>query len=409
MSIRELNYSVGINSIEPSYELDAGTQRDIEATNICFSLSEELWQKLGDYSALRFRFDFYDATGKLLRGDSFKIGGKQTLSTKLPFEVTRHGGRILIYLIITKIIDGKTDFEVYSCSARLRIKRLPCGNGCSDGESFTTLAESTKAAAESAEGSSIASKSCSEEAAKSAVAASSAADRAEKASELFDGSNIFIFDGGEASPKADVEIEIDEEAVTDEAWDPDSDNEEERAKASLPITSGGVYKIQEELKQAANDYYDPDSDSEEIKNKSALPITGAGIKALLNLIYPVGSVLTFHDNKNHSSHLGFYWERFAVGKTLIGYDENDGDFNVTGKSGGEKNHKLTVDEMPSHSHSVEVKYKLDTVTNASGVRHTGSGSLTATNEGIKIADAGGDEPHNNLPPYIVTAFWIRSK
>lgn len=36
------------------------------------------------------------------------------------------------------------------------------------------------------------------------------------------------------------------------------------------------------------------------------------------------------------------------GRTLVGIDDQDTDFNVVKKTGGEKTHTLTVSEMPRH-------------------------------------------------------------
>lgn len=38
------------------------------------------------------------------------------------------------------------------------------------------------------------------------------------------------------------------------------------------------------------------------------------------------------------------------GKTLVGKDENDIDFNTIGKEYGEKEHTLIIDEIPGHNH-----------------------------------------------------------
>ena len=40
------------------------------------------------------------------------------------------------------------------------------------------------------------------------------------------------------------------------------------------------------------------------------------------------------------------------GRFVVGYDAKDGDYNAVGKTGGEKTHRLTVAEMPSHNHSI---------------------------------------------------------
>lgn len=75
---------------------------------------------------------------------------------------------------------------------------------------------------------------------------------------------------------------------------------------------------------------------------------------LMKLVFPVGSTYCTQDNTNPSEILKFgTWER-VKGKVLVGLDEDDTDFNEIGKTGGEKKHTLTVDEMPSHTHDVAI-------------------------------------------------------
>lgn len=82
-------------------------------------------------------------------------------------------------------------------------------------------------------------------------------------------------------------------------------------------------------------------------------LTGSGLwKELVNLIYPVGSIYMSVNDVSPESFMGGTWERFANGQVLVGVDENDTDFNASGKTGGEKSHVLSADEMPSHSHTV---------------------------------------------------------
>ena len=40
-----------------------------------------------------------------------------------------------------------------------------------------------------------------------------------------------------------------------------------------------------------------------------------------------------------------------TGRVPVGYASSDTDFNAVGNTGGEKTHKLTTTEMPSHGHS----------------------------------------------------------
>lgn len=71
-------------------------------------------------------------------------------------------------------------------------------------------------------------------------------------------------------------------------------------------------------------------------------------------------------------------------------------------TGGEVEHTLTVDEMPSHTHTTRLNTGV-TMGNVSGV-HTFVHQSSANDP----TDAtGGSQPHNNMPPYIATNIWKR--
>lgn len=62
------------------------------------------------------------------------------------------------------------------------------------------------------------------------------------------------------------------------------------------------------------------------------------VNAILDAEHPIGDVHLFYDNEDHSNWLGFTWERTSIGKTPIGINSNDTDFNTIGKTGGNKTH-----------------------------------------------------------------------
>lgn len=69
--------------------------------------------------------------------------------------------------------------------------------------------------------------------------------------------------------------------------------------------------------------------------------------------HKVGDIITLTTkyDPNNTEVFGGTWIRTAKGKTLVGVDENDADFSTVKTVGGEKNHTLTIDEIPSHTHT----------------------------------------------------------
>ncbi len=142
------------------------------------------------------------------------------------------------------------------------------------------------------------------------------------------------------------------------------------------------------------------------------PISAGTLNALqylmLDIIFPIGSTYVTQTNTNPVTILGVgVWERLK-GKVCIGLDENDEDLNAIGKTGGEKEHTLTVEELAKHRHNV-----LGNFQGTSGNEHTPQlvnkaydWSDSGVNDNASLT--GGNQPHNNMPPYEVVGYmWIR--
>lgn len=127
---------------------------------------------------------------------------------------------------------------------------------------------------------------------------------------------------------------------------------------------------------------------------------------ILNMVYPVGSVYMSTSSANPSTFIGGTWQRYAQGRTIVGVSENETEFNYAGKTGGEKSHRLTNQEMPSHSHGFNGNKMVGNGFGDAPANVTASGGWFQLHS--KTGSEGGDQPHNNLQPYITTYIWLRT-
>lgn len=129
---------------------------------------------------------------------------------------------------------------------------------------------------------------------------------------------------------------------------------------------------------------------------------------LLQGAFPINKVEVFFDDLDHSNFLGYTWEMVSQGRFPVGLDTNDTDFNIIGKTGGEKTHTLTVNEMPKHSHDTTLHSGgSQGLLGFMGLENGSRSSSFVGGTRFAIENKGNSQPHNNVPPYIVMAFWRR--
>lgn len=145
--------------------------------------------------------------------------------------------------------------------------------------------------------------------------------------------------------------------------------------------------------------------------------------AILERIYPVGTVITRYDKGDPNKIIGGTWERFAEGKMVLGAGESA----EAGVTGGSKTITLTENQLPSHSHSgttdseggQDISLRGYGATLASGSvgwrfgsggsdRATGIASLPSHNHKFTTGKTGSGERIDIMPPYVTAYIWRRT-
>ena len=141
-----------------------------------------------------------------------------------------------------------------------------------------------------------------------------------------------------------------------------------------------------------------------------------------NTAWPVGSIFISVANTNPNILLGYgTWVAFATGRTLVGIDVSQTEFDTVEKTGGAKTHTLTSGEIPAHAHAEQVANIADPSLLETAKRATATGTSTTNvlnntsngngnggTDGINTGNTGGGGAHNNLQPFICVFFWKRT-
>ena len=170
------------------------------------------------------------------------------------------------------------------------------------------------------------------------------------------------------------------------------------------------------------------------------------VDALLELIYPVGSIyMTVDEDSDPAAFLGGTWERWGQGCVPVGVsaNANDSDFGKVEQQGGERKHQLITSEMPAHDHrgtytethhytinipgSGDSFIEMPSGTDAVKVQYEQTQSASLVRNGSRpvgnqldidytekvtalygVPSQGGNAAHNNLQPYITCYMWKRT-
>ena len=149
----------------------------------------------------------------------------------------------------------------------------------------------------------------------------------------------------------------------------------------------------------------------------------------LKKVYPVGSIYMSTVSTNPATLFGFgTWEAMPAGRVLLAQGTASwGTTYNAGSTGGEATHTLTVGELPAHNHAATISTNGEHNHTALGCNssagpnngHFGEignktdGSYANTeyagnhSHTISINNIGGNNSHNNMPPYIAYYIWKR--
>ena len=127
---------------------------------------------------------------------------------------------------------------------------------------------------------------------------------------------------------------------------------------------------------------------------------------ILNIIYPVGSIYMSWNSTDPSKLFGGTWLRLKQGFV---YCANTSCEQGNGTGTSTNNHKLTIAEMPNHSHAQYVT--ANPGTGGPGIRRDwdeDASGLSRYPQGSNTGDCGGNQGHGHAIPYISIFTWRRT-
>lgn len=382
MAVRKIEFTVSTDGIEPAVKQFAGVQGDHKATEVIFNIAPELYRNLTTQATngarLIYRFDGYDGEGGFKSSDTAELIETQ-LSYELEEWITRFGGIVKAVLVISVLRDDLTEMELFSFPALLQLKNAPEGVD-TDGINYESMSTLTQVAKDSAN---------------TAVNAKHIAVEAQEKTELaraaLENGTVWVFDGGDVSGNVDLNGD----------GIPDFN------------TTNIKFVVDKEMSDASEN---------SVMNKV--------IKAYVDKVFndakleahPIGSLYYSFDATEPSVLFGGSWERIE-GKFILAagtYTDKNGEkrtFEVGGNDSGEYNHTLKIEETPSHKHYLFSSRGIAVTDNKDEYARTWAVAGTDHPYVIRTTDAvadyglsdtkGGDQPHNNMPPYEVAYCWKR--
>ena len=145
-------------------------------------------------------------------------------------------------------------------------------------------------------------------------------------------------------------------------------------------------------------FIDEDEQYPEVVSSDSEKLGGKSLAEIMLTLYPIGAVYISVNITSPASMFGGTWEQlkdvFLLGAGIT---------YTAGSTGGEATHTLTESEMPKHRHGCGVSQSdsVDAVLGNNQAKTQFDRSYGYTNY------VGGNQPHNNMPPYLAVYMWKR--
>ncbi len=200
--------------------------------------------------------------------------------------------------------------------------------------------------------------------------------------------------GGEVRLYKDGDIEV--VNLTDGTYYANKDTEIEVSETTTTLTRGqlqaAVESLQKEIIELKDKNTAQDTKIKNMESKNATQDTAINTNkdnietnktnieklttivnsintSMLSKTYPVGSIYISTNSTNPSSIFGGTWERYGTGRTLVGVNTSDANFNTVSKTGGSttfnNSHTHTVSShthtINSHVHTIAAHKHLQTI------------------------------------------------
>lgn len=135
----------------------------------------------------------------------------------------------------------------------------------------------------------------------------------------------------------------------------------------------------------------------------------------MKAMMPVGFVVTLGVSTNPADLYGFGTWTAITGRVIVG-KASSGTFGTLNATGGTETHTLSAAEMPSHTHTLDSRIMIGSMSysgynaglGTGGGGYSKVGQLNDTGASTSTGSNGSGSAHNNLQPYIVKYVWERT-